>query len=41
MAGLLENGFKTTVLKVLKELKEDVEKVEKKACEQNVNNNKR
>ena len=35
MAGLLDQDFNTTVLKMLKEVKEDVKGVKKMMCEQN------
>ena len=40
MTDLLDNDFKTTVLKMLKELKEDVDKAKNTIHEQNRNTSK-
>lgn len=37
MADLLDENFKTTVLKMLRKLKEDVEKAKSTMCEKNGN----
>ena len=36
MLGLLDKGFKTTILNIIRELKEDIGKVKKMLDEQNV-----
>ena len=40
MADIVDQNFKTAILKMLQELKEDIEKVKKMICEQNGNINK-
>ena len=40
LADIVDQNFKTAILKMLQELKEDIEKVKKMICEQNGNINK-